>query len=233
MCGGFAVHFADGTRDGGRWAAMGRQLGWHAGRLATYAFLGGLAGFLGRSVSLLDWPTVSRSAGVLAGIVTLLMGLRLLGFPGRLTWRGRQRSTGVSPMQPLSIEETFAPRPDQHGQDARTTPFYAHVMGQFLRKPSIGTALAFGLANGWLPCPVTLAFLAQAAHSTSVATGMAILTAMGVGTMTSLLPAGLLGLAVRTRWNRHGVLLAGGLLVVLGGWTLVQKLQSTTPSCCH
>ncbi|MCL2701295.1 MAG: sulfite exporter TauE/SafE family protein [Phycisphaerae bacterium] len=258
MCGGFALHFGDPGR---RWVSLGRQLGWHAGRLMTYTFLGGLAGFLGHRVSLLDWPAVARSAGYAAGAVTILMGFRILGLPPVWRpWRGRPRDAGVSPaclrstgvppvsrmgvspMQSQPVDETLTPRPDHHGQDARgthgrdaratNTPLLPSVLGQFLRRPTVASALAFGLVNGTLPCPVTLAFLAVSAQQASVGLGMAMMAAMGLGTMAALLPTGMAGLAARSTWRRHGSLLAGAGLILLGGWTILRIATAPTATTC-
>jgi len=119
MCGGFALHFAGGDSRS-RWSSLGRQLGWHAGRLTTYAFLGGLAGFWGHRVSLLEWPAVRESAGFLTGAVTILMGLRMLGLPWRL-WRGhlpcRGRPARVSRGR-LALADVAFRKDVPHGQTA-------------------------------------------------------------------------------------------------------------------
>jgi hypothetical protein len=86
MCGGFALHLAQGA---GRGAAVGRQALWHLGRVTTYVFLGALAGFLGaRLLTAAAWAEnvlayVAGGAMILAGLVMLgLVPLARRGNPG-------------------------------------------------------------------------------------------------------------------------------------------------------
>lgn len=197
MCGGFALHLAGGE---GRWATLARQVCWHLGRTLTYVFLGALAGFLGHSVNLSQWPVLKALPGYAAGTLMIIMGVLVLG-----VWPRAARAAGGG------------------------AGIISFLFGQFLRKPTATWALVLGLANGFLPCPITLAFLAVAAQTASVPTSMLLMAAMGVGTMWSLLVLGLTGHAVKVQWKRRGAVAVGVLLVLLGSWTILRKAGALPP----
>jgi len=199
MCGGFALHLAAGQTKA---AVLLRQILWHAGRIVTYVFLGSLAGFLGNMVSLAKWPAVKDTLGYLAGVVMVLMGLSVLGlFPSR--------------------KSGFRDSPDGG--------LFASIFQQFFQKPSPLSALALGIANGFLPCPITIGFLSLAAGSASVPLGMGIMAAMGVGTIWALLILGMTGHMIKTKWKRWGAVLIGILLAAMGTWTILRKAQVLPP----
>jgi len=100
---------------------------------------------------------------------------------------------------------------------------FASACRRFLVQPTPASALVLGLANGLLPCPITLAFLALAAQSGSVPMGMAVMAAMGVGTMWSLLLVGLSGHMLKTHLRRWGAVVIGIALIMLGSWTIMRK----------
>ena len=174
---------------------LARQLLWHFGRITTYVFLGALAGFLGNRVSLAQWPWVRDVPGYLAGTVMVAMGLALLGLLPWSRTSARNAEEGV----------------------------FASVFRHFFGAPSPLSALGLGLANGFLPCPITLAFLALAAQSGSVLLGMATMAAMGVGTVWSLLILGMGGHMFKTHLRRWGAVVIGIALVLLGSWTVLRK----------
>jgi uncharacterized protein len=176
-------------------AMLARQLLWHFGRITTYVFLGALAGFLGNRISLAQWPWVRDLPGYLAGAVMIVMGLALLGL---LPWR----RTGA-----------------RNADEGVLASAFRHFFGL----PTPLSALALGLANGFLPCPITLAFLALAAQSGSVLMGMATMAAMGVGTVWSLLVLGMGGHMFKTHLRRWGAVVIGIALVLLGSWTILRK----------
>ena len=199
MCGGFALHLAGPER---RSVVLARQMFWHLGKTITYAFLGALAGFLGNAVSLAKWPAVRDVPGYVAGAIMVLMGLSVLGLiPTR---RGKSGSGNGGWI-------------------------FSSLFGQFLQKPSCLSALALGLANGLLPCPITIAFLGMAAGSASVLMGMAIMAAMGLGTVWTLLILGMSGHVIKMKWKRWGAVCVGVLLILMGSWTILRKAQVLPP----
>ena len=196
MCGGFVLHLSLG-KNGAR--MITGQLLWLAGKLFSYMFLGALAGYAGSflEASLLRQGQIQNLLSFAAGGVILLMGLSVLGlFPVRTKRLG---GFGESVMVTLGRS--------------------------FLTGQSPGAALTLGLATGFLPCPIVLAFLAYALQTGSVLSGMLTMGALGLGTMLPLLLLGglsrLSGIHLRSWAPKAG----GMLLVVLG---MITALRGTT-----
>ena len=193
MCGGFALHL---SRAGGPGRVLGRQLAWHAGKTCTYTFLGAVAGFGGGWVrSLAGLGRLQDALAYAAGGVMILMGLVLMGaLPAFASSRDNGQEKGI----------------------------LAAVFRSFFQQPTAGGALALGLATGFLPCPIVLAFLAYSAQTGSVAAGMVTMAAMGVGTAWSLLALGMTGHLIGARFRRWGAAAGGILLLLLGVVTLLR-----------
>ena len=193
MCGGFALHLSR-TDSPGR--TLGRQLVWHAGRIFTYGFLGALAGFGGgllRSIQDMLWIQNALAYG--AGAIMMVMGLVLFGVVP---------SFGAGRLAP--------------NEEGLLAALFRHVFQQ----PTAAGALTLGVATGFLPCPIVLAFLAYAAQSGSVLGGVLIMGAMGLGTVWSLLLLGLSGHLLNVRLRRWGAYAGGVLLVLLGLATVLR-----------
>lgn len=97
-----------------------------------------------------------------------------------------------------------------------------------LKSPRPAAPLAFGVLNGFLPCPLVYAFAAQAASSGGALPGLGVMLAFGLGTFPAMLAMGGAGAWLRgrhagaTRWRLHGVRAAGAFIVLLGVITLVR-----------
>jgi uncharacterized protein len=196
MCGGFVVHL---SQEQDRRKMLVGQLLWQLGRLCSYTFLGGMAAFAGRFVqtTLLQSTQFQNLLSYLAGGIILAMGLSLLGlFP--VAGKG----SGGGLLASLSLQ-----------------------CGRLFTQRSPGSALFLGIATGFLPCPIILAFLAFALQSGSVLDGMAVMAALGLGTMVPLLLLGgvtrLTGIHLRN-WGRQ----AGAVILVLLG--IATSLRGTT-----
>jgi sulfite exporter TauE/SafE len=188
MCGGFVLHL---SREQHPKKVVLNQLLWQSGRIFTYTLLGALAGYAGGFLATLfmNHLLLRNLLTYLAGGVIIVMGLSLLGLlPVR-------RSAGGS--------GTF---------------LLASFCGRFFHGSSPGTALSLGIATGFLPCPIILAFLAYALQSRSVATGMAIMAALGAGTMVPLLVLAMVTRFTRLHLRSWGPT-AGGLILILLGVT--------------
>jgi uncharacterized protein len=205
MCGGFAC--ALGSDPLGRAATLGRQLAYNLGRVTTYCFIGGLVGFLaaGLGTSGAYAPPTSGAQRILAitsGLLMVFIGLQFLG------WFRR-----------------FAGPPGLGlgGQ------FLARSLRDLLRAPGPAAPLAFGVFNGFLPCPLVYAFAAQAAGTGGALPGMLVMLAFGLGTFPAMLLMGGLGGWLRgegrlpggrgilnLRWRQRGVAFAGAFIVLLG-----------------
>jgi hypothetical protein len=203
MCGGFACALGSDPR--GRAATLVRQLTYNLGRVATYCFIGGTVGFLAAELctGVAGAPPTSAAQRVLAlasGLLMVLIGLQLLG------WLRRRHG---SPLQGFGAQ------------------FLAPALRNLLRAPGPGAPLAFGVFNGFLPCPLVYAFAAQAAGSGGALPGLLVMLAFGLGTFPAmLLMAGLGGWLQRAGggwpWRRRGVDVAGAFIVLLGLITLAR-----------
>jgi uncharacterized protein len=196
MCGGFVLHL---SQEENKKKMLAGQLLWQLGRLCTYTFLGAMAAYAGGFVqtALLRNGQFQDLLSYLAGGIILLMGLSLLGlFPVA----GKASGGGVL----ASISS---------------------LCGKVFTQRSPGSALFLGIATGFLPCPIILAFLAFALQSASVVDGMAIMAALSLGTMVPLLLLGsltrLTGMHLRN-WGRK----AGAVILVLLG--IATSLRGTT-----
>jgi hypothetical protein len=203
MCGGFACALGADPRGAG--ATSVRHLLYNTGRLTTYCFLGGLAGGLGQVIctslgsrSELGAPFLSssinagqRALAVLAGLLMIIMALRFFGL------RGWHRVTSGFGGSTLVIS-----------------------LRSLLRRPGHAAPLAFGVLNGFLPCPLVYAMIAQAATTVDVLLGCLTMAVFGLGTFPAMLAMGGIGRLLAPRWRQRGVRLAGSFILALGLVTL-------------
>jgi hypothetical protein len=197
MCGGFAC--ALGSDPGGRAASTARHLLYNSGRVATYVFLGLLAGSLGEVLvgadGQLQGPLGAgeRVLTVVAGSLMIVMALQFFGLLQRFHV-GFGGSTLVGALRSL------------------------------LAAPGAAAPLALGVVNGFLPCPLVYAFAAQAASTASASTGALTMLAFGLGTFPAMLLMGGLGRLLQPVWRRRGVRFAGGFILLLGLITIGRGL---------
>jgi hypothetical protein len=203
MCGGFACALGSGPH--ARRAALVRHLLYNSGRAATYAFIGVVAGSLGAlavgshaHASALGGPfdTGQRVLAIVAGLLMIVMALQLFGLLQRLhgVLVGFGGSTLVVALRSL-----------------------LHARGP-------AAPLAFGVINGFLPCPLVYAFAAQAASTAAPLPGFLTMAAFGLGTFPAMLLMGGIGTLLRPVWRRRGVWLAGSFILVLGLVTIGRGL---------
>ena len=197
------------SRGPSRAGVLVNQLLWHAGRITTYLFLGALAGGLSHAIlRAVTAAWVQKALAFSAGGVMILAGLALLGLRPRLRAGGEGGGLIAGLLGPL----TGPPRP--------------------------AGALALGLATGFLPCPIVLAGLALAVQGGTVPAGLAVMAALGAGTLWSLLLLGLAGHALAAGLRRWGAILAGSLILLMGVATVLRgteafhRLLAGPASCC-
>ncbi len=218
MCGGFACALSGGR---GRADAAQRQLLYNAGRVTTYCFLGAVAGALtaGICTSTPGGPPIEAAQRVLAvvsGLLIMLIGAQFLGF--------------------------FRAAPLRLGFGGEALAKALRDLGR-ARNPA--APLAFGVVNGFLPCPLVYGFLAQAAASGDAVPGMAIMAAFGLGTFPAMLMMGGLGgwlrggatpalaggswfaLGIGGNWRRRAGIAAGVFFMALGLITLARGILPT------
>lgn len=197
-----------------RVAGAGRPLARHVsyllGKTFTYVFLGALAGLLGHL--LVHSQSFSSGQNLLAytlGGVMVVFGLAMLGL----------------------VPTARLPRP--RALDWRVI---TQIYGHFFRSPGPQASLLFGVATGFLPCPVTFAMMAAAAATYSVRLGMITMLGLGLGTMPVLLGIGLSGTLLDARLRRIGLRGAGAIVIVLGLITLLRPtglMHRVLPHASH
>jgi len=191
MCGPLALSLPGADRMPGRFLV--ERLLYNAGRVVTYALLGGLVGLVGRVVSLAGFQQV-LSIGV--GAAMLLVAL--------VPWVSRQvRRLEQAPSAFLG--RVMAP------------------MGGLYRSGGVGAMLTIGLLNGLLPCGFVYAALATAVTAGDPVSSMAFMAAFGLGTGPAMLGVSLVGRLASTNWRARlqrwapvGLAVVGLLLIVRG-----------------
>jgi uncharacterized protein len=213
MCGGFAC--ALGRDPSGLGANVLRHLFYNTGRLTSYCFLGGFAGALGQVICTSQGTTVSLVGGsldsaqrILAIVAGLLMVAMALQFFGLLPRSHR-----------LAI-----------GFGGSTL---ASSLRSLLTAPGRAAPLAFGVFNGFLPCPLVYAFLAQAASTAGALPGFLTMASFGLGTFPAMLMMGGVGQVLAPAWRQRGVWLAGSCILLLGLVTLGRGILPFAAHMAH
>jgi uncharacterized protein len=176
-----------------------RQLVYNLGRLNTLVFLGAIAGGAGAAVVAGAGPLarMERVLAMIAGVVIIVAGCDMLGV---LSWR--------APRLAVAVQRTLG-----------------RLLGGAMRSSSALAPLAIGMFNALLPCQLVYAFVAQAATTGTIAGGMVVMLAFGLGTMPTMLALGMTRVlarpSVRALFVRGaGILVIGfGLLTLLRGVT--------------
>ncbi len=210
MCGGFAITIGLGSR---RLSShVVRQLVYSSGRVFTYAFLGALAGYVGLRLAgrVASLVPIQAALSILAGVLLVFQGLHSAGW-FRL---GRMISAG----KPGCLAHTF--------------------FGSYLTAPGLHNVFVAGLMTGFLPCGLVYGYLALAASTQSVAGGMAVMAAFGLGTIPLMaltgIGAGVVGQSVRRhlwRLAACAVIVTGLLSVSRGVWFASQSLSDDPTRC--
>ena len=144
--------------------------------------------------------TGQRILAVFAGLLMLIMALQLFGYLQRLhiLTTGLGSNTLVSSLRAL------------------------------LNSRSRSATLAFGVFNGFLPCPLVYAFIAYAAASANIFSGMITMASFGVGTFPAMILIGGLGQFINHHWRKRAVWVAGLFIMLLGLITILRGLFPLT-----
>lgn len=218
MCGAFAV------------VARGSPA-WHLGRALTYVALGALAGTLS-GLATPAGGALAWGAAIASSLLIVAFGLKAGGFavPGL---GGRGASASLPLRGPARWLGALLRRVSEAGKADETR---GRVSRGLLR-------LAFGAANGLMPCGLVYAGLALAAASGGVAQGAAVMAGFGLGTVPALAVtaagSGLLarlGRSLRVRRIAAVAVIAIGLASV---WTRLPTARAgdgeegAAPTCPH
>ena len=144
--------------------------------------------------------TGQRILAVFAGLLMIVMALQLFGYFQRL----HSFTVGLG-----------------------GSTFVASLRG-LLNSSSRSAPLAFGVFNGFLPCPLVYAFAAHAAASASSLSGMMTMVAFGLGTFPAMIMMGGVGQWLRPRWRQRGVQIAGMFILLLGLITIARGIYPFT-----
>jgi len=199
MCGGIVAALS-GQAGGRRWNL---HLGYSAGRIASYAAAGAIAGTAGSIGLLFDGVLpVQMTLYVLANVLLIGLGLYLAGV-----------SQVVARFERLGLALWQRLQP---------------VTRRLLPADTLPRAVGLGLLWGWIPCGLVYAMLGTALLTGDALSGAAVMAAFGLGTVPNLLLAGLalrkLNGVTRARPVRVA---AGGLVLGFGVYGLANAATLT------
>jgi uncharacterized protein len=188
--------------------ALGRQLAYSLGRVASYACAGAIAGAAGGLGLLYDGALpVQILLLVAANALIILLGFHLAGIgtvvealerTGSFLWRGLAR------------------------------------LGARLAPASTGArAVAVGLVWGCLPCGLVYSVLATALVAGSAWRGAAVMAAFGLGTLPNLLAAGLAADRLRRFVREPRARRLAGIAVILLGALGLARIPAVAEHVRH
>ncbi len=194
MCGPLVGSFALAAAPLGTRRALAGQLAYHAGRITTYAAVGGAMGLTGSFVNVAGRLAGAQQAvAVLAGALMVLLGLGTAGL-----------STALKRLE------------------ARASARVIALVRGILEGGGPGRLYPTGLALGLLPCGLSWTVFLGAAGTGSAPEGLLLALAFGLGTLPALLAIGAAGAAIGAR-ARTALVRAGGVLVAALGVVLVLR----------
>ncbi len=194
MCGPVVGSLALAAGGAGARARLGGQLAYHAGRLTTYALVGGVMGATGAFLNVAGrLAGVQDAVAIGAGVLLIAVGLLAAGLSAGLRRIEALLSARLSRLVRLLLEG---------GGPGRLYPV--------------------GLALGLLPCGASWTAFLAAAGAGSLPGGLLLALAFGTGTLPALLLVGALATAAGHRLR--GLLYrAGGVVVALLGVAFVLR----------
>ncbi|MBF0380908.1 MAG: sulfite exporter TauE/SafE family protein [Magnetococcales bacterium] len=163
------------------------------GRVSTYVLLGALSGWVG-------------SLGFTFGRPENLQGIPYLVAGGVMVWMGLD-SAGLIP---------FSKGSNSGGG------VIAKLTKSVLQRSLPGRTLLLGVVSGFLPCTLHWAFQAKAMAMGSVAGGMAVLLAFGLGTLPALWGFGLVSTMLSQKL-RQRLLQGAALIIVFMGLMTIKR----------
>jgi sulfite exporter TauE/SafE len=184
-----------------RTGPFARNLAFNAGRIASYAFAGALAGSISAAAFVMhDTMVLRQLLFALANLMLIALGLYLAGLWRGITALERGGAVLWRRIQPLAAG--------------------------LLRSPSTLNTLALGALWGWIPCGLVYSMLVTALASGSAANGALIMLAFGLGTLPNLLALGWAAGRAGKYLRNTAVRITAGLIVAgfgaVGLWRLPQ-----------
>lgn len=208
MCGPFACLYAGQTERAGAWRA---HAAYNLGRLGAYLFLGALAGLAGAGLNELGaLAGLPRVAAIVAGALMVL-------------WGG------------LTIAAAYGARVPGASPPAGFRRMLSQAVARFKDRPPTVRALALGLLTTLLPCGWLYAFVAVAAGTGAITSGMLVMAAFWLGTLPVMAGVGLLAQRALGPFRRRLPIATAAVLVVLGLLTMAGRLSPnlSTATAAH
>lgn len=182
-----------------------RVVSYNAGRIASYAVAGAIAGGVASGARTLTGISTLQLGGYwLANLMLVALGLYLMD-----AWRG------------LALLEAAG-----QGIWQRLKPLTRHLLP--LDHPL--KMLALGSLWGWLPCGMVYSVLLTAMMTGSALSGASVMLAFGLGTLPTLLAMGMAGAKLRGWMQRRPVRLASGLVVLAFGLLGLMRATNGLPA---
>lgn len=240
MCGGFACGLAQ-ARSGSKTALVIHSLLYNTGRVVTYAFIGALAGLLGHvlidghahTVGMAPNVTVIGMEAMTHGVdhAALTTGPHGMVLAGEISWVQRGLSILAGVLMLVMASELLGLRRRVPATWARLGgEGFAKVFRSLLTSRRPSAALALGVANGFLPCPLVFAFAAAAIATGSVVDAFLLMTAFGLGTFPAMFFMGAVGFLMTPAVRKWGVRFSGAFVLVIG---LVTIIRGVVPGLLH
>jgi sulfite exporter TauE/SafE len=169
-----------------------RVAAYNAGRLASYAVAGAIAGGIAQGARTLSFLSPVQAGGYwLANLMLVALGLYLMN-----AWNGLARLEGAGQLLWRRVQP---------------------LMKRLLPVDGPGKAFALGGLWGWVPCGMVYSVLLSAMMTGSAASGAMVMLAFGAGTLPLLLTMGMLGSRLQAWSRKRGLRMAAGLLVLCFG----------------
>ena len=188
MCGGI-VSALSAQLPGQTRTALPLHIAYNVGRILSYSIAGALMGGIGSLGMLLrNVLPMQMTLYIAANLMLVALGLYLTGATSALAFTERAGQRLWRVIQPMT---------------AKLIPVR-----------QLPQALALGSLWGWLPCGMVYSVLTLALVSGSAARGAATMLAFGLGTLPTMLLAGMLFRRLRNFAQMRWVRLGAGLLVM-------------------
>ncbi len=211
MCGPLVLNMPFNNKNG---VVYSRLFFYHAGKIATYAFLGLLTGLLGDA---LRFFFLQQWISIFAGVVLLLVYF----LPKIIN---HYKTSAISNLWNkhivLRMRKLLQPNPQQ----------------------SMSSKMfSLGLINGFLPCGLVYMALLGAISQPSIAMSVLFMIVFGVGTSPALSAIILANQFILNRWKSAYQSISGALVVVVSALLILRGLglgipyvspASSHPDCC-
>jgi sulfite exporter TauE/SafE len=198
MCGGLVSFVAGGGK-----GKVFAQINYHGGRLLSYATLGVIAGGLGAQLDLAGaLGGFERSAALVAGVLLIFWGLKGL-FSSKVSYSSASKA-GTLPYRIIGKLFSFC-----FGEKKENWPL---------------RALLLGILSGVFPCGWLYAFVAMAAATASLSTGLMVMVAFWAGTIPILVMIGGLSRVLAQRCGRYAPQTMSAILVLAGLFSVATHL---------